>query len=1328
MKSLNRYNLPLNKIVLCFLISFLFFSTSCTMNADISSLNNASTVDANKNFISFKTINNGQSTEGSILDLTLNEGNLLLFTLLLNKPAEEDTELTIVLTSIDSPENSQARVAARFSSITEKIKIAKGESLASLSLQTTSDNIFQSIDENFTLVLSSNSNSIDTSLAKINLKIHDPSPAPEVYFTISNQSLNENQTSNGNITVSLSKPSDKALQVKLKAVDGTAFQGVDYNFPLQTINFSSGETSKVITIPLIDRPGFQPSRSFKLQLIEPYILTLGSQFEHTVQILDDDPILADFSVSSQTVNESSGVLLYDWASALTAWSYRKNITLKNSSTTLSNFPVMIKLNSSRIDYAKVQNAGQDLRFTDNSGNILPHEIELWNSSGTSIIWVKIPTFTGGTTTSIWMYYNNPSATDGQDKTNVWDSNFQAVWHLSGSAQDSSINTKNGSITGAANSSTIAGQGLSFSGSNYVSVPDTMISNSSVMTLEGWFKTSQSDMVLMGWTNQNYPSAATSYVPTLYIGSDNKLRAEQWMGSSSPITTSSTVNDNQWHYAVLTTNTNTQSLYVDGVLIGSLAGAISTFSATKNYIGMGYNASWPTTTSSGWRSMNGALDEFRISNVVRSASWIQMSNLNIRDGLAAFNNEESNSSSLVNITVQLSANAISTVTIPFTISGTATNGTDYVLSTSDFTIAVGNNSATKTLRIIRDNSNEPTETVILTMGTLVGAQAGTTNVQTININNEVLHNPIATNDTYTISSLSPIYLDVLANDSDADGEALTLSSIDSVSKGTATILQNQIFYTPTTNFSGSETITYTINDGRRGTSSATVTLNFQIPFTWTGLGDNANWNTAANWIGNVAPGASSTVYFNNQCSSQCNPIINVDTTVAAVQLNSSYSGTIIQNIGVNLTVNSGGWNQYAGTFSGSNGQINLEKINIAGGLFNSTSGDLILGTTSICTTDSIFTLTNNAYFSAGSGNIKLIHSRATYQSCHSTANIYTPSGFTVNNLFIDTAQSTGGWYSLYSAPNGFPIIVNGNLHIDGARLTFPIEVKGNYDFGNYAICSDVLGSIKLNGSGAQTYAASSGCSPQIIIEKSSGSVTPLNSNNLTTMSLDIRSGSFDLASNSTMTLGSQNCQSFTLLKVASSGAALTLNNSNIIIDFGRPSGGSCGPTGTISVPGSFQFNNLTINGQPNGGGWRTSLNSATTLNIVGNFTQNAGSINFNSNLYGNLSFGADGDYGTGAINFVGSTDQYISSVVGNYPIGNLNINKTSGSVKLLNNITFTSTTQSLNINAGNTFNMNSYNFSFAGTINNSGTLQRGTVAAGCGVLTPGTLVGAASICP
>ncbi|WP_298303488.1 Ig-like domain-containing protein [uncultured Erythrobacter sp.] len=83
-------------------------------------------------------------------------------------------------------------------------------------------------------------------------------------------------------------------------------------------------------------------------------------------------------------------------------------------------------------------------------------------------------------------------------------------------------------------------------------------------------------------------------------------------------------------------------------------------------------------------------------------------------------------------------------------------------------------------------------------------------------------PIAVDDTAATDEDTPVVIDVLPNDSDPDGDALTVISA-FASVGQATLVGNQISYTPPANFSGTATITYRISDGEGGTSEATVTV-------------------------------------------------------------------------------------------------------------------------------------------------------------------------------------------------------------------------------------------------------------------------------------------------------------------------------------------------------------------------------------------------------------------------------------------------------------------------------------------------------------------------
>jgi outer membrane protein OmpA-like peptidoglycan-associated protein len=93
-------------------------------------------------------------------------------------------------------------------------------------------------------------------------------------------------------------------------------------------------------------------------------------------------------------------------------------------------------------------------------------------------------------------------------------------------------------------------------------------------------------------------------------------------------------------------------------------------------------------------------------------------------------------------------------------------------------------------------------------------------------------PAAVNDAFTVDCTAPITFNVLANDTDPDGDALSITSVTTPGKGTAVISSGKIVYTPsaTSCGGGTDSFTYTISDGRGGTSTATVavTINNTVP--------------------------------------------------------------------------------------------------------------------------------------------------------------------------------------------------------------------------------------------------------------------------------------------------------------------------------------------------------------------------------------------------------------------------------------------------------------------------------------------------------------------
>ena len=105
------------------------------------------------------------------------------------------------------------------------------------------------------------------------------------------------------------------------------------------------------------------------------------------------------------------------------WNYYREITIKeNSGTTLSNYQVLIALNSANFDFTKANSDGSDIRFTDASGNELNYWIEEWYA-GVRIakVWVKVPQIPADGEAKITMYYGNENASSVSDgaTTFVW---------------------------------------------------------------------------------------------------------------------------------------------------------------------------------------------------------------------------------------------------------------------------------------------------------------------------------------------------------------------------------------------------------------------------------------------------------------------------------------------------------------------------------------------------------------------------------------------------------------------------------------------------------------------------------------------------------------------------------------------------------------------------------------------------------------------------------------------------------------------------------------------------------------------------------------------
>ena len=135
---------------------------------------------------------------------------------------------------------------------------------------------------------------------------------------------------------------------------------------------------------------------------------------------------------------------------LEGWQYRKKITIDETKVDadLTDFPTLVKLTSSNLDFSKARSDGYDIRFTDSDGTtLLKYERERHDQANSlAEYWVKVPAVSGTVDTDIYIYYGKSDAADGAEPSNVWDSSCKMVQHLqetSGSYYDSTSNNNDG---------------------------------------------------------------------------------------------------------------------------------------------------------------------------------------------------------------------------------------------------------------------------------------------------------------------------------------------------------------------------------------------------------------------------------------------------------------------------------------------------------------------------------------------------------------------------------------------------------------------------------------------------------------------------------------------------------------------------------------------------------------------------------------------------------------------------------------------------------------------------------------------------------------------
>ncbi len=305
------------------------------------------------------------------------------------------------------------------------------------------------------------------------------------------------------------------------------------------------------------------------------------------------------------------------------WSFRKQISLNttaqgaNLPATLTDFPVLVRLHAGNFPFFQDMNAaGADLRFVAGDDKTpLKHHIERIDPvNGLAFVWVKLPSVAGASMgESIWMYYGNAAAADGQEAAATFDPRQVLVYHFDGAqVQDrSSFANHPDSTTASLVSASFIGGGVQFNGSSSIKLenrPALRADPKNGLTLSLWLKSgqSQSNAYVAQWQDGNNGLVLEM--------KGNELRA-RYSGAKSYETSPAVIPDGAWQHVVVSLTADKLALYVNGAEAAGIAvkfeqefgGALSFGAATDGTLGF-----------------VGELDEAQVSNVARDANWIRAS--------------------------------------------------------------------------------------------------------------------------------------------------------------------------------------------------------------------------------------------------------------------------------------------------------------------------------------------------------------------------------------------------------------------------------------------------------------------------------------------------------------------------------------------------------------------------------------------------------------------------------------------------------------------------------------------------------------------------------
>ncbi|TRU88111.1 MAG: hypothetical protein EWV76_09640 [Microcystis novacekii Mn_MB_F_20050700_S1] len=235
---------------------------------------------------------------------TVNENNGTA-SITLTRTVGSDGEVSVILT----PSNGSAIAGDDYTNSPVTVTFVNGQTSKTVTIPITDDSIYEPTETvNLTISNPTGGATLGTQQTAT-LSIIDNDAIPGVIqFSNTTYSVNENGTPVTAVTLTRTNGSDGAVSVRINLTNGTATAPSDYNNTAITVNFANGETSKTVTIPIVNDTQFEPNETVNLTLSNPTGgVTLGTQTTAVLTIINDDLPqrgIINLNSSNYTANEN----------------------------------------------------------------------------------------------------------------------------------------------------------------------------------------------------------------------------------------------------------------------------------------------------------------------------------------------------------------------------------------------------------------------------------------------------------------------------------------------------------------------------------------------------------------------------------------------------------------------------------------------------------------------------------------------------------------------------------------------------------------------------------------------------------------------------------------------------------------------------------------------------------------------------------------------------------------------------------------------------------------------------------------------------------------